>query len=324
VTAGAPQQDRPDRSEPDICIDGRLHGAWKAQSVAAAHGFRWRNRCHLGALLRRIVGYGSPFVVVTTLSTNGVATCEVVSPVCSPYRHGIARSRGRGWEATLHRGSGVAHRLPRRGMSGFVHQISRQFRVSRHPSCATPNRRNTGSVLFAIRIMVRPLFRYPDPVNENAARLIAGGVLMLSLAFLVTGNGLAAGILAYGFVARVLTGQTMSPLAQFVNRFVVPRFSVPTKLVPGPPKRFAQGIGAVLSVGALAASVSGLDVLAVGLVGVVAMAATLESVFAICVGCLLFGRLMAIGLVPASVCEACNDLSAARPREQGSTEASVR
>ena len=172
--------------------------------------------------------------------------------------------------------------------------------------------------------MLRSFFRYPDPVNENAARLMAGGVLMLSLAFLVTGNGLAVGILAYGFVARVLTGPTMSPLAQFVNRFVVPRFSVPTKLVPGPPKRFAQGIGAVLSVGALAASVSGLDVLAVGMVGVVAIAATLESVFAICVGCLLFGRLMAIGLVPTSVCEACNDLSRARPREQGSAEASVR
>jgi hypothetical protein len=209
-------------------------------------------------------------------------------------------------------------------MSGFVHQIPRQFRESRHLSWATPDRWNSGPVFFAVRIMLRPLFRYPDPVNENAARLIAGGVLMLSLAFLITGNGLAVGILAYGFVARVLTGPTMSPLAQFVNRLVVPRLSVPTKLVPGPPKRFAQGIGAVLSVGALAASVSGLDVLAFGLVGVVAIAATLESVFAICVGCLLFGRLMAIGLVPASVCEACNDLSPARPREQGSTEPSVR
>ncbi len=40
------------------------------------------------------------------------------------------------------------------------------------------------------------LLRYPNPVNENAARLIAGGVLMLSLAILATGNGLTAGILA--------------------------------------------------------------------------------------------------------------------------------
>ena len=34
----------------------------------------------------------------------------------------------------------------------------------------------------------------------------------------------------------------------------------------------------------------------------------LLSVFAICLGCIIFGRLQGIGVIPASVCEACNDI----------------
>ena len=54
-------------------------------------------------------------------------------------------------------------------------------------------------------------------------------------------------LLTYGFVARVLTGPTLSPLGQFVTRVLTPRLPFAPKLVPGPPKRFAQAIGAFLS-----------------------------------------------------------------------------
>ena len=37
--------------------------------------------------------------------------------------------------------------------------------------------------------------------------------------------------------------------------------------------------------------------------------ATLESVFALCVGCKVFAGLMRLGIIPAEVCEACNDIS---------------
>jgi hypothetical protein len=157
--------------------------------------------------------------------------------------------------------------------------------------------------------MFGDLFRYPDAVNENAARLIAGTVAMLTVAYLATGSGIVLGLVAYGFTARVLSGPTLSPLAQIVGRVIVPRFSIPMKAVPGPPKRFAQGIGAVLSLGALFAHLSGAGAIAAGLMFVVAVAATLESVFAFCVGCRLFAVLMSRGLVPASVCEACSDIS---------------
>jgi len=102
---------------------------------------------------------------------------------------------------------------------------------------------------------MRSLFRFPDPVNEVSARLVAGGVVLLALATLVTASPWLLAVLAYGFVARVLTGPTLSPLGQFVTRVVTPRLPVEPRWVPGPPKRFAQGIGATLSVAALVAAV---------------------------------------------------------------------
>jgi len=44
------------------------------------------------------------------------------------------------------------------------------------------------------------------------------------------------------------------------------------------------------------------------LVGLITVAASLESIFGICLGCIIFGRLQAIGVIPQSVCEACNDV----------------
>ncbi|MDQ6928656.1 MAG: DUF4395 domain-containing protein, partial [Actinomycetota bacterium] len=94
------------------------------------------------------------------------------------------------------------------------------------------------------------VFAFPDPVNEVSARLVATGVVVMSLATVGFDLSWMTAVIAYGFVARVLTGPTLSPLGQLVTRVITPRLGVPPKYVPGPPKRFAQGIGAVLSVAA--------------------------------------------------------------------------
>ena len=163
------------------------------------------------------------------------------------------------------------------------------------------------------------LFRFPNPVNEVAARTVAAGVLALCLTTvalsLAFGSGWLwlSGVLAYGFVARVLTGPTMSPLGQLATRLVAPRIGNP-RPVPGPPKRFAQAMGAVMSVGAVIAHfAAGADGLALVLLGLIAVAATLESVFAFCIGCTIFAALMRVGLIPAQACAACADVSARVP-----------
>jgi hypothetical protein len=150
------------------------------------------------------------------------------------------------------------------------------------------------------------LFRFPNPVNEVAARVVAGGVVVMAVLFLGTRQGWILLPLAYGFVARLLTGPTLSPLGQFATRIAAPRLG--TRLVPGPPKRFAQAIGAVFTVSAAVAWLAGAEAVALALVGLITVAATLESVFAFCVGCQIFGRLMRAGVIPSDVCDACNDL----------------
>jgi hypothetical protein len=168
--------------------------------------------------------------------------------------------------------------------------------------------RNTVPRRVVVWRMIRDLLRYPDRVNENAARLVAAGVVVLVVVYLLTGSWAALAFLTYGFVARVIAGPTLSPWAQVVNRLLVPWLSIPAKPVPGPPKRFAQGVGAVLSIGAVVALAAGFDALAAGLVALIGFAATLESVVGFCIGCWMFARLMDTGLVPESVCEACSNL----------------
>jgi hypothetical protein len=121
-------------------------------------------------------------------------------------------------------------------------------------------------------------------------------------------------VIAYGFVARVLSGPTLSPLGQFVTRVLTPSLPVAPKWVAGPPKRFAQGIGATLSVSAVVLHFGfGLTGAAYVLVAAIIAAATLESVFALCLGCQIFGLLMRWGLIPAEVCERCENIWAPRP-----------
>src|SRR5690349_17938434 len=100
------------------------------------------------------------------------------------------------------------------------------------------------------------LFTFPNPVNEVAARVVAAGVLLLSVVALMLSLAVdtrwlwLTALLAYGFVARVLAGPTLSPLGQLASRVIAPRIA-PANYVPGPPKRFAQGMGATITVAAV-------------------------------------------------------------------------
>lgn len=161
---------------------------------------------------------------------------------------------------------------------------------------------------------MRQMLGFPNPVNEVSARLVAAGVVILTIATVVLQSPLLLVVLAYGFVARVLTGPKLSPLGWFVTRVLTPRLPFAPKYVAGPPKRFAQGIGATLSTAAVVLYFGfGLDTAAFVLVGLITVAATLESVFALCLGCKLFAVLMRVGVVPDDTCERCNDIWSTAP-----------
>jgi hypothetical protein len=155
------------------------------------------------------------------------------------------------------------------------------------------------------------LFSFPDPVNEVSARLVAGGVVLLCLATIVFAQPWLTAVIAYGFLARVLTGPTLSPLGQLATRGIAPRLHVAPRPVPGPPKRFAQAIGLVFSASAAVLVLGfGLRSAAYVVLGPLIAAAILESVFGICLGCRAFAVLMRAGVIPAEVCERCNNISA--------------
>ena len=98
---------------------------------------------------------------------------------------------------------------------------------------------------------MKNIFEFPNPVNEYAARLVASMVVFLTLTFQISGNEFLLVFIAYGFIARTATGPTLSPVGIIATKGLVPLLGNPTKLVPGPPKRFAQLIGLVLTSSAL-------------------------------------------------------------------------
>ena len=156
---------------------------------------------------------------------------------------------------------------------------------------------------------MRKLFAFPNPVNEKAARTVAGVVLVTVVLTLATGWYWLLAPLAYGFWARVLTGPTLSPLGWTAQNVIAPRLG-PARPVPGPPKRFAQLIGAVMSSAALVLALIAGDHTAADVVLVLFLpAAGLESIVGYCVGCKAFALLMRIGLVPETVCAECADIS---------------
>lgn len=154
------------------------------------------------------------------------------------------------------------------------------------------------------------VFSFPNPVNETSARIVATGAVLMSVAFVVTGNGWILVPLTYGFVARVLAGPSLSPLGRLATGVITPRLNIAHKLVAGPPKRFAQGIGAAFTITASALFVLDHVVAARVVVAMLAGAAALEAFVGFCLGCAIFARLMVWGVVPESVCAECNDISA--------------
>ncbi len=156
---------------------------------------------------------------------------------------------------------------------------------------------------------MRAFFSFPDPVNDKAARTVAAVVLATVIVILATGAYWLTIPLCYGFWARVLAGPRLSPLGWLAMNVIAPRLGE-RRPVPGPPKRFAQGMGAAMSTAALVLSLGlGLSTAADVVLALFIPAAGLESVFGYCLGCRVFGLLIAAGIVPEQACAECADIT---------------
>ncbi len=168
------------------------------------------------------------------------------------------------------------------------------------------------------------LSRYPTVVDEVTVRLVACLVLLLGTAALATRSWVLYAALALDFVLRAVLGPRWSPLAQLVLRGIRPLVPARPRPTAGPPKRFAASIGAVLtavaagcafaSAAAAAADPAPIATTVVTTVGVLMVVfPLLEAAIGLCVGCLLFARLITWGIISESQCLECLDITRRRP-----------
>lgn len=179
------------------------------------------------------------------------------------------------------------------------------------PTLSAPAERRPASASTIGGVDWRAVFAFPNPVNEYAARITAGLVVVLAVATLLTGWGWGLVVLAVGFWLRVLFGPRISPLALLSVKVLAPRIGH-AKLVAGPPKRFAQGMGAALTSAAVVLFFIGYQPAAWVLLALLIVAASLEAFVGFCLGCAIFGFLQRRGLIPADICEACNNIALRR------------
>jgi len=167
-------------------------------------------------------------------------------------------------------------------------------------------------------------FSFPNPVNDVATRITASGVLLVAVAGLAFRQPWLVAVLAYGFVARVVAGPRLSPLALVVTRVIVPVLRLPMRPVAGPPKRFAQSIGALVTlIGTICYFGFGLSDVTYGLLGLLVTFAFPEAAFGLCVGCKIFGLGMRLNLVPAEVCADCENIWSRVPAAPGARQGAL-
>jgi len=130
----------------------------------------------------------------------------------------------------------------------------------------------------------------------------------MGTAYAVTGAAWLLVPLVYGFLARVSTGPAFSPLALLATKVLTPRIKTDHRMVAGPPKRFAQFVGLVFTSTAAVLWLFDFGVASRVVAAALVAAAVLESVFAICLGCIMFSWMMRLGVIPQRVCEECNNL----------------
>ena len=157
---------------------------------------------------------------------------------------------------------------------------------------------------------IDPLFSFPHPINEYAARTLAGLTFGVAVITIAVGWEWLTLFLVYLFAAGVVAGPKLTPTGLLTTKVIVPRFVKRKRPVAGPPKQFAQGVGLVITgASAVLALGFGLEGIAYSLLGVLVLFSALEAFVGFCAGCFVFGYLMRWGLIPAELCQRCNDLN---------------
>ena len=144
--------------------------------------------------------------------------------------------------------------------------------------------------------------RTSAPASSAQARVQAGidprgpqfaaGVTALVLIAILGLPPLAALVLTIAqaslFALGAVRGVQHTPHAWAFKRFIRPKLAAPDELEDPAPPRFAQSVGLLFTLVAIAGYAAGLTVLAQVAIGFALVAATLNAVFRFCLGCEMY------------------------------------
>ena len=133
-----------------------------------------------------------------------------------------------------------------------------------------------------------------DPRGPRLAAALTSIVLVAVLLLAPSPLGVALlAVQAAIFALGAARGVQHTPYAWLFRSLVRPRLSAPTELEDPAPPRFAQTVGLVFALVALGGFLAGADVVGLVATGFALVAALLNAIFGLCLGCemyLLFKR----------------------------------
>jgi Domain of unknown function (DUF4395) len=140
-----------------------------------------------------------------------------------------------------------------------------------------------------------------DPRGPRFGALIT---LVVFAVVLVTGNVWLLGFQALMFAAGAVLGLRRAPYGLLYRWLVRPRLGPPTELEPEAPPRFAQATGLFISVIGVIGYATGITPLGMAAASAGIVAAFLNGVFGLCLGCEMYLMIRRIwpgrhGLAPA-------------------------
>ncbi len=125
-------------------------------------------------------------------------------------------------------------------------------------------------------------------IDPRGPRFGAFITMAMFVAVLVTGNVWVLTAQAVAFAAGALLGLPRSPYGLAYKWLVRPRLGPPGELEAAAPPRFAQAVGLVISLIGIAGYGSGLTPLGMAAAAAGLVAAVLNGVFGLCLGCEMY------------------------------------
>ncbi|MEH3076268.1 DUF4395 domain-containing protein [Quadrisphaera setariae] len=141
-----------------------------------------------------------------------------------------------------------------------------------------------------------------DPRSPRFGAAITSVLLAVTLVLALTDGTQAAGVVLLAALAGLFAwggfaGIRRHPYAALFRRFVRPRLEPPGELEDPAPPTFAQRVGLVITAAGVLLALVGVPFAAAAAAAAALVAALLNAAFDICLGCLLYVRLLRAGLV---------------------------